>query len=77
MINQTAPAPVSELMQTCDALAADAERLRKAHVLAREYNWPAPIVEDEDTLREAAEKVERFRLGLLRFTRQYLKGLKL
>ena len=63
-------------MQTCDALAADAERLRHTPGSAREYNWPAPIVEDEDTLREAAEKVERFRLGLLRFTRQYLKGLK-
>jgi hypothetical protein len=76
MDTKPTPEPVSELILVCDTLAADAERLRKAHVLAREYNWPAPIVEDEDTLREAAEKVERFRLGLLRFTRQYLRGLK-
>ncbi len=68
--------PVSELMLAADTLDAAGERLRKAHVLAREYNWPAPIAEDEATLRAAAEKVERCRLGLLRFTRQYLKGLK-
>jgi hypothetical protein len=45
-----------------------------AHVWARENAWPDPIAEDENTLREAAEKVERCRLNLLRFTRQHLKG---
>jgi hypothetical protein len=74
MSHKTATAPVSMLMQTCDSLAFDAERLRMAYVWDREYNWPNPIAEDEQTLREAAEKVERFRLGLLRFTRQHLKG---
>jgi hypothetical protein len=76
MTTKSDTTPVSILLQTCDTLAQDAERLRMAHVWARENNWPAPIVEDENTLREAAEKVERCRLGLLRFTRLHLKDLK-
>jgi hypothetical protein len=77
MTQKTDSTPVSMLMQTCDTLAQDAERLRMAHIWDREYHWPNPIAEDEPTLREAAEKVERFRLGLLRFTRQHFKHLKL
>jgi hypothetical protein len=63
---------VSVLQQTCDALRHDAERLRMAHVWGQEYNWrPA---EDEATLSAAAEKVERFRLNLLRFARERVKN---
>ena len=74
MSQKTETKSVSILMQTIDTLAHDAERLRMAHVWDREYKWPNPIAEDEATLHEAAEKVEKFRLGLLRFTRQHLKG---
>jgi hypothetical protein len=77
MVTKTGTAPISILMQTIDTLAQDAERLRMAHVWDREYNWSNPIAEDEATLYEAAEKVERFRLGLLRFTRQHLKSTRI
>ncbi len=62
--------PISVLMQSCATFQLEAERMRKAHLWGREYNWqPA---EDEATLLEAALRVERFRLGLLRFARQHL-----
>jgi hypothetical protein len=61
-------APISVLMQACATFEHEAERLRKAHVWGRENNWqPA---EDEATLVEAALRVEKFRLGLLRFAQQ-------
>lgn len=61
---------VSVLMQTCDSLAQDAERLRMAHTWSIEYSWEARPAEDQETLWEAAEKVDRFRLKLLQFARK-------
>ena len=56
--------PVPVLLQTCETLMHDAERLRMAHVWGREHNWqPA---EDEATLQKAADRIERFRRNLLR-----------
>jgi hypothetical protein len=62
--------PVSMLEQTVDALQNDADRLRSAHVRVRNGSWKEPLAEPEDVLLQAAEKVERFRLTLLRFARQ-------
>jgi len=62
-------ANVSILMQTCDALAQDAERLRKAHDWSAEYGWEQKPAEDQETLSQAAEKLERFRLSLLKLAR--------
>jgi hypothetical protein len=64
------PEPVSILEQTVDALQDDADRLRSAHVLVRSGEWKEPLAESEAVLLQAAEKVERFRLSLLRFARQ-------
>jgi hypothetical protein len=59
---------ISILRQTIATLEQDAERLRMAHIWGREYHWrPA---EDEATLHEAAQKVERFRQSLMRFAHQ-------
>jgi hypothetical protein len=60
--------PFSVVQQTIDSLLVDAERLRLAH----ERGWP--IVETDATLQLAAEKVERFRVGLIRFARQSRKS---
>jgi hypothetical protein len=62
--------PVSMLAQTASSLQSDADRLRMAHVWLRRGNWTEPIAEPEDVLLLAAEKVERFRLSLLKFARQ-------
>jgi hypothetical protein len=58
------------LEQTVDALRDDADRLRSAHVLVRRGEWKEPLAEPEAVLLQAAEKVERFRLSILRFARQ-------
>lgn len=56
--------PVSLIDQTLDSLALAAERLR----LARIRGWQT--TESTDTLQLAAEKVERFRLSLMRLQRE-------
>lgn len=61
--------PISIVLQTADALASNAQRLRHAHEWATEYRWRNPPAEDEETLRQAAESVERFRVRFLRFAR--------
>jgi hypothetical protein len=62
--------PVSMLEQTANSLQFDAERLRMAHVRVRSGDWKEPLAEPEHVLLMAAEKIERFRLNLLRFARQ-------
>lgn len=62
--------PISMLQQTVNSLQSDADRLRTAHVRVRDGSWKEPLAEAEDVLLQAAEKVERFRLTLLRFARQ-------
>ena len=62
-------ANVSILMQTCDALAENSERLRNAHRWAVEYGWESPPAEDQATLWKAAEQLDRFRFKLLQFAR--------
>jgi|HubBroStandDraft_6_1064221.scaffolds.fasta_scaffold372854_3 hypothetical protein len=69
---KTAESTVSVLMQTAGTFWHEAERLRMAHIWGRENNWQP--VEDEGTLQEAALRVEKFRLDLLRFARQRLKS---
>jgi hypothetical protein len=61
---------VSILEQTVSSLQIDADRLRMAHVRVRSGEWKEPLLEPENVLLLAAEKVERFRLGLIRFARQ-------
>jgi hypothetical protein len=63
MADEQAEKPFSVVQQIIDSLVSDAERLRLAHA----RGWP--IVESDATLQLAAEKVERFRVGLLRFAR--------
>lgn len=62
--------PISMLEQTSDALLTTASRLRCAYPNLRNGEWSEPIAESEATLQAAAEKIERFRLTLLRFARQ-------
>ena len=61
--------PISMLEQASDALLNCASRLRLAHAHLRSGEWFEPIAESEETLQAAAEKVERFRLNLLRTSR--------
>jgi len=60
--------PISMLEQASDALLNCASRLRLAHANLRSGEWFCPIVESEEALQAAADKVERFRLNLLRGT---------
>jgi hypothetical protein len=53
-----------------DALLTCASRLRLAHANVRSGEWFEPIMESEEALQAAANKVERFRLTLLRGTRE-------
>jgi hypothetical protein len=71
MISKDATAtPVSMIEQTSDSLLLNAQRLRCAYPSIRQGEWSEPVVESEATLLAVAEKVERFRLSLLRFARQ-------
>ncbi len=58
------------LEDASDRLLTCASRLRLAHTNLRQGEWSEPILEDERTLLEAAAKVERFRLTLLRTARK-------
>jgi hypothetical protein len=61
---------VSMLEQAVNSLQDNAERLRMAHVRVRSGDWKEPLAEPEAVLLLAAEKVERFRVSLLKFARE-------
>ena len=63
----------SLLRQLAGDLATDAERLRRAHENGEANNW-RPL-EDERTLDLVAERIDRFRRGVLRLSRQRAKSL--
>lgn len=72
--SDAALAPVSILEQSVDSLEFIVERLRLAYPRLRDGSWKEPLAEPEEVLLIAAEKVERLRLNLLRFSRQYRKA---
>jgi hypothetical protein len=68
---KTEEAPISMLQQTGDTLIRSAESLRMAHLWARENDWvPA---EPESVLREAARRMERFRVSFEKFAAKQQK----